>query len=106
MDTQLSRRPAGLKGRDLGVHRARVFVGQRCVLGSTLVVPTMVLWREFQTWAAANGFEPCAAALRQLLDTSPWAEVVERPEARGRFKSIVRGVGMKPTAPPGAPPGH
>ena len=98
MDPQLARRPGGLKGRDLDGHRARCFVGQRCVLGSSLVVPGMILWHEFQKYGGDNGFRACAAALRQLLDQSPWAEVVERPEARGRFKSIVRGVGLKPTA--------
>jgi hypothetical protein len=96
-DPALSRRSAGLKGADLDRHRARCFIGQRCVLGSSLVVPTMILWRQFKEYGEANGFEACARSLRSLLDEVPWAEVVERPEARGRFKSIVRGVGIRPT---------
>ncbi len=75
--------------------RARVFIGQCCALGPTLVMPTWVLWTEFKAFGQRNGFPACSASLRGLLDEAPWAEVVERPEARGRFKSIVRGVGMK-----------
>ena len=83
-----------MRGRALDAHRARVFVGRRCVLGASLVMPTWLLWKEFEAFGRENGFAACSAALRGLLDEAPWAEVVERPEARGRFKSIVRGVGM------------
>jgi hypothetical protein len=93
---ELSRRPAGLKGAELDRHRARCFIGQRCVLGSSLVVPTKWLWREFQRYGRENGFVACSAALRSLLDDAPWAEVAEHPEARGRLKSITRGVGLRP----------
>lgn len=100
MDPQLARRPSGLTRAELGEHRARCFIGQQCVLGSSLVVPGMVLWRAFLSYGQANGFKADPAALRSLLDRAPWAEVVERPQARGKLKSIVRGVGLKPTALP------
>jgi hypothetical protein len=104
MDAQLNRRPAGLKGPELATHVARCFIGQRCALGSSLVIPTMLLWHEFQRWAKENGEHACSAALRRLLDEAPWAEVVDRPEARGRFKSIVRGVGVRPSTAREDPP--
>lgn len=95
----LSRRPSGLSQDALGAHRARVFVGQRCRLGPTLVVPLWLLWKEYEAFGARNGFEARACDLRRLMDEAPWAEVVERPHARGRLKTVVRGVGM--TAPDG-----
>lgn len=95
----LSRRPSGLSRDQLGFHRARVFVGQRCALGPTLVVPLWTVWKEYQAFGQRNGFEAEACHLRRLLDEAPWAEVRERPEARGRLKTIVMGVGLRPTAP-------
>lgn len=97
----LARRPAGMGRADLGQHRARTFVGQRCVLGPSLVVPLWTLWQEYQAFGARNGFEAEAADLRRLLDEAPWARVVERPKARGRLKTVVHELGLKPTAPSG-----
>lgn len=94
----LSRRPAGLTDDELGRHRARVFLGQACVLGPSLVVPLRTLWECYQTWCADRSVPADSGHLRALLDEAPWAEVVERPLARGRLKTIVRGVGVRPTA--------
>jgi hypothetical protein len=94
MGQELTRRPAGLTKAELDEHHARVFVGQCCVLGSSLVMPTMLLWRAFKAFGDRNGFVACSGALRRLLDDAPWAEVVEMPHARGHLKSIVKGVGM------------
>lgn len=91
----LERRPSGLTKQELAEHRARVFLGTRCVLGTTLVMPLWLLWKEYEAWGQASGFTPTARELRKLLDEAPWAEVEERPNARGRFKSIVKGVGMR-----------
>lgn len=104
--SDLARRPGGLTHEELGRHRARVFVGQRCALGSSLVVPLWLLWKEYQEFGCQKGFEAEAIHLRRLLDEVPWAEVVERPHARGRLKTIVRGVGMLPTAPGTGPLGQ
>lgn len=97
----LSRRPGGLTRDELGRHRARVFIGQRCVLGRSLVVPLWTVWKEYEAFGLRNGFVAEAGHLRALLDDAEWAEVVERPQARGRLKTIVRGVGLRPTAPQG-----
>jgi hypothetical protein len=83
----------------LGLHRARVFVGHRCALGETLVVPIWTVWKEYQAFGARNGFQARAKDLRRLFDEAPWATVVERPQARGRLKTIVVGVGLRPVAP-------
>lgn len=96
--TALERRPSGLTRDELGEHYARVFVGRRCALGPTLVVPLWLVWKEYEAFAARNGFQGRAKDLRQLLDAAPWAEVVERPQARGRLKTIVKGVGLRPAA--------
>lgn len=92
----LARRPSGLTAKELGHHRARVFVGRHCVLGPTLVIPLWTVWQSYQGFASRNGFDPEASHLRSLLDEAPWAEVVERPQARGRLKTIVKGLGLKP----------
>lgn len=97
--SQLDRRPSGLSQDELGLHQARVFIGQRCKLGDTLVVPLWTLWKEFQAFGVRNGFQANPRLLRRLLDEAPWAEVVERPRARGRLKTIVNGVGLLPQAP-------
>lgn len=93
--SSLSRRPAGLTGDDLGLHRARVFVGQRCVLGATLVVPLWTVWKEYQAFGVRNGFEAEAVHLRRLMEEASWAEVVDRPNARGLLKALVKGVGLR-----------
>lgn len=87
-----------------GLAMARLFVGRRCVLGATLVVPLGVLWREYRAWASSIGAEGAvqAADLRTALEVAPWANVVSRPHARGRFKTLVEGVGLRPTAPAAA----
>lgn len=91
----ISRRPAGLTRDELGLHCARVFIGARCSLGPTLVMPLWLLWKEYEAAGAEEGFEARAIDLRRLLDAAPWAEVRERPHARGRLKAIVSGVGLK-----------
>jgi hypothetical protein len=83
----------------VGRHRARVFVGQRCVLGETLVVPLWTVWKEYEAFGSRNGFVARARDLRLLFDEAPWATVLERPQARGRLKTVVCGVGLRPTAP-------
>lgn len=98
-DPLLARRPGGQTAEQAGIHRARVFVGRRCVLGHTLVCPLWTVWQEYQAFGERNGFEAEAGHLRRLLDAAPWAEVVERPKARGRLKTIVRGMGLKPNGP-------
>lgn len=95
--SQLARRPGGLTADQLGRHRARIFVGERCALGETLVVPLWTVWKEYQAFADRMGFTAEAVHLRRLLDEAPWAEVVERPQARGRLKTIVRGLGLLPS---------
>lgn len=91
------RRPAGLTPWELAEHYARCFVGQRCVLGSTLVVPFEVLFASYQGWCRTEleAWVPSRRELRDLLDKAPWAEVVDRPHARGALKTIVRGVGCR-----------
>lgn len=101
----LSRRPGGLTEEELGRHRARVFLGKHAVLGPTLVIPLWTVWQAYQGFAERNDFKPVAADLRSLLDEAPWAEVVERPLARGKLKTIVRGLGLRPTALLPAPKG-
>lgn len=95
----LARRPAGLTRDELGRHCARAFVSARCSVGSTLVVPLWTVWKEYEAFAERSGVEARAIDLRRLLDEAPWAQVVERPQARGRLKTIVRGMGLLPTAP-------
>lgn len=91
----LSRRPSGLTPPQLGEHYARVFVGERCTLGPTLVMPLRLLWREYRPWAVHRGWTPTAQELRSLLESVPWAEVQERG-GRGRFRTVVLGVGLRP----------
>ena len=93
---ELARRPAGLTRDELGRHYARVFVGRRCALGPSLVVPLWTVWKEYEAFLTRNGLEARAIDLRRLLDEAPWAKVVERPHARGRLKTIVKGVGLLP----------
>lgn len=95
----ISRRPAGLKGKALDISCVRVFIGKRCILGPTLVVPMRTLFDEYSAWCKLQGISPDSAAFRAVLDEAAWATVVERPEARGRLKAIVQGVGVRPTAP-------
>lgn len=92
----INRRPAGLKGKGLDESCFRAFVGQRCVLGPTLVVPMRTLFDEYASWCLTMRIEPSSAAFRAVLDDAAWATVIERPEARGRFKAIVQGVGILP----------
>lgn len=96
--SELARHPGGLSRDDVGRHYARTFVGRRCALGPTLVVPLWTVWKEYEAFMARNGREARAIDLRRLLDEAPWAEVVERPMARGKLKTIVRGLGLRPTA--------
>lgn len=91
--TDPQRRPSG---RVEGGFFVRAFVGARCSLGSTLVVPMRTLWDCYRDWCAEQGVEASSADLRRTLDDAPWAEVVERPQARGRLKTVVRGVGVRP----------
>lgn len=102
------RRPGGLTPWELAERHARRFVGQRCVLGATLVVPLEVLFRSYQAWCLAqgDGWVPSRRELRDLLDKSPWAEVADSPRARGDLKAIVRGVGCRPMAPSSCPTGQ
>jgi hypothetical protein len=99
----LEDRPGGLTLSELQEHRARVYVGRRCVLGSTLVVPLWTVWIDFQGFAKRNGFQADARALRSVFDKASWAEVIERPQARGKLKTIVKGVGIKPMVPQASP---
>jgi hypothetical protein len=78
------------------VDLAYRFIGHRCKLGPTLVVPAMVLWQEFRQWSPKRA---TAHGLRAALDLAPWVTVQERPHARGRLKAVVLGVGFKATAP-------
>jgi hypothetical protein len=75
------------------VELARRFIGARCQLGATLVVPMGVLWREFKGWTP----NASAEGLRAALELAPWAAVVERPRARGRFRTVVMGIGFRAT---------
>ena len=102
------RRPGGLTPWELAEHYARCFVGQRCVLGPTLVVPFEVLFASYQDWCRTEleAWVPSRRELRDLLDAAPWAEAVDRPRARGALKTIVRGVGCAPVAPVHARPGQ
>lgn len=74
---------------------ARRFVGQRCLLDPQLVVPMRLLWRGFQDWSRPHGLRPSAVALRLLLDASPWARV-EELRGRGRIRTVVHGLGLRP----------
>jgi hypothetical protein len=96
----LSAHPSGLTPIERGHHYARTFIGSRCVLGRTLVVPFEVLFLEYRAWIrAANGWVAGRRELREVLDGAPWAKVVDRPKARGHLKAVVMGVGVAPMAP-------
>ncbi len=90
----LARRPSGLTPQQLGEHHARVFIGERCVLGSTLVMPLRFLWRAYKPWCLQRDWTPTVNELRSLLEASPWAAVEERG-GRGRFRTVVLGVGLR-----------
>jgi hypothetical protein len=95
----LNRRPAGVRGYELNKSCARIFFGNCCTLGPTLVVPMRTLFDEYSAWCKRNDIKPDSSAFRAVLDEAHWATIVERPEARGRLKAIVQGVGVRPTAP-------
>lgn len=74
--------------------RVRAFVGARCCLGSTLVVPLRVLWHEYRDYCATRGEVANAQDLRSALEAAPWARVEQR--AFGLLRTVVHGVGVKP----------
>lgn len=95
MTANLNRRPSG-SDQFLDEQCFKAFLSQRCVLGPTLVVPMRTLFSEYQGWCLTMKIDASSKAFRSVLDNASWAEVVERPEARGRFKAIVKGIGIMP----------
>ena len=81
----------------LAEAQVRKFVGERCTLGVSLVIPLRVLWRSYKEWCEEWGLEADAGELRDFLLTRSWAEVVG-PRGSGAIRTIVRGVGLLPTA--------
>jgi hypothetical protein len=87
---------AGATEAERSAAQVRLWVGVRCALGPTLVVPLRLLWRDYSLWCQAEGHRPApAAAFKTALADCPWATVVDRPNARGRFRSLVQGVGLR-----------
>lgn len=74
--------------------QVRAFVGSRCALGPTLVVPLRVLWHEYRDWCVRTGHEARPQDLRAELERAPWARVQER--AFGLLRTVVHGVGVRP----------
>lgn len=92
----LARHPAGFTKAEQGQHRARTFIGQRCVIGASLVVPAWPLWIAYEQYCRENGLlDGNPKELRALIDSSPWGEWIELPNARGKLKAIVKGVGLR-----------
>lgn len=76
--------------------RVREFVGQRCVLGSTLVCPIRLLFYAYRDWCQEHGHEdPRPEELVSVLEKATWAHVSE-PRGRGRLRVVVKGVGVRP----------
>lgn len=81
----------------LAEAQVRKFIGERCALGLSLVIPLRVLWRSYKEWCEEWGLEADAGELRDFLLARSWAEVVG-PRGTGSIRTIVRGVGLLPTA--------
>lgn len=80
---------------DERISRARLFIGQRCVLHPALVVPLRVLWREYKAWCVlGKRVDPLVYDLKGALDEAPWARVTE-PRGTGRIRVVVHGVGLR-----------
>lgn len=91
-----ARRPSGMTFEERQVYMAKLFIGQRCVLGASLVMPLRLLWREYLHWCTTyHDYNPHAGTFRRVLEEAPWACVEER-SGRGTFKTVVMGVGLKP----------
>lgn len=84
-------------------ERVGAFVGEHCCLGPTLVVPLRVVWRSYELYCDAGGFHADASptALREVLDSVPWARVTH--SGTGRMRTVVHGLGLRATAPVLAP---
>lgn len=75
----------------------RLYIGRRCALGRTLVMPLRLLWRDYSL-AILNDSDlrPMSAKeFRDAIARSPWASVEERG-GTGRFRTVVLGVGVRP----------
>ena len=86
-----------LRVESLAEAQVRKFIGERCTLGVSLVIPLRVLWRGYKEWCEEWGLEADAGELRDFPLTRSWAEVVG-PRGSGAIRTIVRGVGLLPTA--------
>lgn len=90
------RRPSGLTVSETNGLIFRQFVHDRCALGESLVVPLMILWHEFEEYSEDLDWFGSAAHFRSALEKAPWCTVENRPNARGKFKTVVMGLGVQP----------
>lgn len=78
-----------------GTLQAKVFIGEKCVLGRTLVVPLRVLYKEYEAWCKEKGIRANVYDLKNTLADVPWAKVVG-PRGKGLIRTVVEGVGIAP----------
>lgn len=73
------------------------FVRDRVVTGPTLVVPMMVVWREYLAYCDRFGFDRAPGAhLRLALERLDGVSLTTRPT--GALRTLARGMGLTASA--------
>ncbi len=72
-----------------------VFIDDRCVLHSNLVVPLTPLWRAYRTYCVRMRKHPMTAgAFVDALESLP--RVTTREGGKGKLRKVAEGIGLKP----------